>query len=48
MNYRDFFKNKKATAKDIQSLITEGVDQKEFNNNDSGKLLNSDKFKEER
>jgi len=31
MNYRDFFKNKKATAKDIQSLIPEGVDQKEFN-----------------
>ncbi len=31
MNYRDFFKNKKATAKDIQRLIPEGVDQKEFN-----------------
>ena len=31
MNYRDFFKNKKATAKDIQNLIPEGVDQKEFN-----------------
>jgi hypothetical protein len=31
MNYREFFKNKKASAKDIQSLIPEGVDQKEFN-----------------
>jgi hypothetical protein len=30
MNYRDFFKNKKATAKDIQNLIPEGVDAKEF------------------
>lgn len=31
MNYRDFFKNKKATAKDIQDLIPEGVDPREFN-----------------
>jgi hypothetical protein len=30
MNYRDFFKNKKTTAKDIQNLIPEGVDPKEF------------------
>jgi len=30
MNYRDFYKNKKATGKDIQSLIPEGVDSKEF------------------
>lgn len=30
MNYRDFFKNKKTTRKDILSLLPEGVDQKEF------------------
>ena len=30
MNYRDFFKNKKATRKDILALIPEGVDPKEF------------------
>jgi hypothetical protein len=30
MEYRDFFKNKKTTAKDIQNLIPEGVDPKEF------------------
>ena len=30
MNYRDFFKNKKATGKDLQSLLPEGVDSKEF------------------
>ena len=30
MEYRDFFKNKKATAKDIQNLIPEGVDPDEF------------------
>lgn len=31
MNYRDYFKNKKATPRDIQSLIPEGVDPNEFN-----------------
>ena len=30
MEYRDFFKNKRATAKDIQNLIPEGVDPDEF------------------
>ena len=30
MDYRDFFKNKKATAKDIERLIPEGVDPDEF------------------
>jgi hypothetical protein len=30
MNYRDFFKNKRVTRKDILSLLPEGVDQKEF------------------
>ena len=30
MNYRDFFKNKKATVKDIEHLLPEGVDPKEF------------------
>jgi hypothetical protein len=30
MEYRDFFKNKKATAKDIERLIPEGVDPDEF------------------
>ena len=30
MNYRDFFKNKKATAKDILSLIPEGVSMDQF------------------
>ena len=30
MNYRDFFKNKTTTAKDIENLIPEGVDPKEF------------------
>ena len=30
MNYRQFFKNKKPSAKDIQCLIPEGVDQKQF------------------
>ena len=31
MNYREFFKNKKPSAKDIQSLMPEGVNQKQFN-----------------
>jgi uncharacterized protein (UPF0335 family) len=30
MEYRDFFKNKKATVKDIEQLLPEGVDPKEF------------------
>src|SRR5579862_6724527 len=30
MNYRDFFKNKKASSKDILSLLPEGVEQSEF------------------
>lgn len=30
MNYRDFFKNKRVTRKDILNLLPEGVDQKEF------------------
>ena len=30
MEYRDFFKNKKTTVKDIQNLIPEGVNPKEF------------------
>ena len=31
MNYREFFKNKKPSAKDIQSLMPDGVNQKQFN-----------------
>ena len=30
MEYRDFFKNKKTTVKDIENLIPEGVYRKEF------------------
>ncbi len=30
MNYRDFYKNKQATVKDVKSLIPEGVSQLEF------------------
>jgi len=31
MNYRDFFKNKKTTVKDVIRLLPEGVDKSEFN-----------------
>lgn len=42
MNYRDFFKNKKPSAKDIQSLIPEGVDPKEFNKGIADEMEHTD------